>query len=143
MSKFCYAVSIWMPFSGPELAALRRLALLHYDSVCRNIAMRGGWWRGEMVSACDSEVLEQEAQNPEFDDADGMDQFDAALTRSVEKVTTPIDLRLTWNQLDVLAKILEMAVYAPVGKEILLPMQTRIHQAMDAVREESRRVNAS
>lgn len=138
---FLYDVHARLEVTGPELAALRRCALSHYDHKCKSIARRGGWLRGLLV---ETEWPTAVPDDFEPSPGDGEDAYEAYLTVSVEKSEKRPVFSFTWSQLDTLAKILEMARYGPAAEQaLLLPLSALVRTTMREIRAERVLVEAA
>jgi hypothetical protein len=114
LTGFRYDVKAKISMTGREMAALRRLALLHDDSKCRSIALRGagGWLRGAILMAVNVDPAHYDGE------------FEDLLTDAVESENPTVELTLSFPQIDTLCKILEMNRFARDEDRLLLAEMT-------------------
>lgn len=137
---FWYRVEATVTLSGKELAALRRAAFGHYDSLCRRSASPGpdGFLHGMTIhvgmqdgSTFLNMGVPEDATT--FDRSDGTTAYEAYLTRAVEALgDATFEHQMTRRQLDTLAKITEMD-----AQHLHIPLR----QILIAVDDEARRLN--
>ena len=115
-TTFAYEISTYVELTGDEIKRLCELSASHYDGLCRSASKVGGFLYGIT------------------------NQYKWAQD---EEPTGTVEVRLTWDQLDTLAKIAEGENrYALVGgTPIFGDLGRQIHEIMVAITAQRIRLN--
>ena len=113
LDSYAYTVRAIVTFSKVEVDALLRVSSRHYDGVCRSIGRPG---KGSFLWGMRMSLRKQDKQ---------------------------ITIALPFRELDLLAKLVEMSPYQPEDwvNQSLLPLAMQLCKALQALNEETRRVN--
>jgi len=101
LKHFIFAVEFEIAFSGKDLNILQTLSQHHYDGKCQAASAQGGFIYGLM----NSHNFRARRQTDS--------SLGSAATMPTPYMDEITDHRLTWDEVDTLAKIAEMERYAP------------------------------
>jgi hypothetical protein len=128
---FEYKVSVNITLTVADIRLIKRTAESHYDHNCRcffEVGERGNYWRNQFRVG-------------EGDDVDYVDPWDEST--SVDLVSAPI--KVNFNDIDRVSKILEMAYYDREGDNAGRSVSLRIQfkKVIIAIQDESKRLHDS
>lgn len=156
--RFWYRVEAAVRFTGAELAYMRMAAVSHYDGVCRGMAERsttpahlGHPSHGKLRGIIHAFLVEHDVgwydRFNETVDKRLPEEHRHALyeeqmaTRCAELGDMAIVVSLTWDQVDTLAKVMELG-HMVGPPEVMTDIAWGLKRLLKEMRSDSERVNA-
>lgn len=141
--EFIYRIETEVEITGRELAVLYHLARNHYDAVCKTAFQLGGFGWGWM-----NEFLDKDDDHGHTTESILSFDLDTIESRFAERT---VQVKMTSQQIQTCAKILEVANFAPLPEredskanlDAAVSVWKGVCTLMREVREEAQRLNGS